>query len=436
MPSEITELRSVVESAFGELEAAAAAMDAPAPDADLDALQATFDEADSAHKRACDAVERAERVAEARSVLPVQAVEAAVVAEPLTYESQAPNSIFRDLVSAQKGDSGAAGRLERHMSEMRVEQRTSSLDSTDANGGYLVPPLYLQEEFITLARAGRKVVDAIGTKPLPANTDSINIPTMDGGTGVAVQADAAAVQDTTATFNTVTGAVQTVAGLQNVSQQLVDRSIPGVDEVIFGDLTRAYASKLESQFFNSSTTNAKGLTSLSGVNSVTYTDASPTVAELFPKLADAIQQVETGIFEAPTHIIMAPRRWAFFLAGSDSSNRPLVTPYAGFNVVGTADAPAAQGPVGSILGLPVLTSANIATNLGAGTNQDEIYVVNAPNLYVYEDQSGPYLDQFRDVLSGTLQVRFRLFNYYSLILGRRPAAISKISGTGLAAPTF
>jgi len=114
----------------------------------------------------------------------------------------------------------------------------------------------------------------------------------------------------------------------------------------------------------------------------------------------------------------------------------LVTPYAGFNAVGTADAPAAQGPVGSILGLPVLTSANIATTLGSGTNQDEIYVVNAPNLFIYEDQSGPYLDTFRDVLSGTLQVRFRLFNYYSLILGRRPAAISKISGTGLAAPTF
>jgi hypothetical protein len=50
--------------------------------------------------------------------------------------------------------------------------------------------------------------------------------------------------------------------------------------------------------------------------------------------------------------------------------------------------------------------------------------------------SGPYLETFRDVGSGTLTVRFRLHNYWAQINERRPKAISVISGTGLVAPTF
>lgn len=440
MSSELKELRSAVHAAYTELEEAAGALDAPAADTDLDELQSRFDLADASHKKACDAVERAMRVEEARAALPVQEIAeptVQVVSESLTYEAHAPNSIFRDLVAAQKGNGSAAARLDSHMNEMRVENRTSSLVSgTDGDGGYLVAPLYLQDEFVTLARPGRKLVDAIGTKPLPPNTDSINIPTMSTGTATAAHTEAGAAEDTAATFGTVTGAVQTIAGIQNVSQQLVDRSVPGVDQVIFADLTRSYASQLETAFLSSTVTNAKGLTELSGTNGVTYTSATPTAAGLYPKVADAIQQVATGINEPATHIFMHPRRWAFLLSQSDSSNRPLVTPYAGQNSIAEQSGVVAEGPVGSLQGLPVLVSANIGTTSGAGTNQDEIYVVSAPNLFIYEDQSGPYLDTFRDVLSGTLQVRFRLFSYYSLILGRRPKAISVISGTGLVAPSF
>jgi hypothetical protein len=63
-----------------------------------------------------------------------------------------------------------------------------------------------------------------------------------------------------------------------------------------------------------------------------------------------------------------------------------------------------------------------------------VYVFSAPNLLIFEDSSGPYLDTFRDVLSSTLQVRLRLFNYYALINGRRPKAISVVNGTGLVNP--
>jgi hypothetical protein len=63
-------------------------------------------------------------------------------------------------------------------------------------------------------------------------------------------------------------------------------------------------------------------------------------------------------------------------------------------------------------------------------------VIRADELYLWEDPAGPYIETFRDVGSGTLTVRFRLHNYWAQLNARRPKAISVVSGTGLAAPTF
>jgi hypothetical protein len=67
------------------------------------------------------------------------------------------------------------------------------LNSTDATGGYLVAPLWLNEEFVTLARAGRVAADVLGPRALPPNTDSINLPRMSTGTTVTTIADNATV---------------------------------------------------------------------------------------------------------------------------------------------------------------------------------------------------------------------------------------------------
>ena len=59
---------------------------------------------------------------------------------------------------------------------------------------------------------------------------------------------------------------------------------------------------------------------------VTYTDASPTVAELYTKILDAVQKVQTTFFAGPNAIIMHPRRLAFILAATDTTGRPLAVP--------------------------------------------------------------------------------------------------------------
>ncbi len=467
MRTRIRAAEEAVREAFERMEAALAALENSPRGASLERLQRAFDDAEADHASEVETLDRYRAVSEARENLPVAPADeertpendpvrgngrARVTGEPLTYQRGGPNSLFRDLLLADKGNLAASERLQRHSREMvehgqRVEQR--DLSSTDAAGGYLVPPLWLQEEFVSLARAGRVVANVIGSRDLPPNTDSINLPRMSSGTAVADQADNASVQKTDAAFDTIAADVKTIAGLQDASLQLVDRSLPGVDEVIFADLARAYHVQLDSQVINSSTTNNKGLLQVSGTNSVTFTSGSPTLPLLYSKIADGIRQINEGVFLPPTAVFMAPRRWAWCLASLDSQNRPLIVPNAitgdpgsfggdveSVNPAGTQGAVIAEGAVGSIQGLPVYVDSNIPSTLGAGTNEDRVIVARVPDLYLWEDAAGPYLETFRDVLSGTLQVRFRLHSYWSQLHARRPKSISVVSGSGLASPSF
>lgn len=452
----LIQLREELIEAQSAFTKATEAIESAEAGADLDSLKAAFDTAEERFNTcrleleaeeqrqayARQQFELRERAQDAKKHLTEQAEtpRASVKNEPLTYTQHGQHSIFTDLARRElHHDQAASERLARHQREMQVERAEKfDLSSTDAAGGYLVAPLWLQDEFVDLARARRVTADVLGARALPANTDSINIPTLSTGTATAVQADNGSVQETDAAFSTVAAAVKTIAGLQDVSQQLVDRSVPGVDGVIFADLVKDYAVQLDTAVLNSSTTSNKGLLQVSGINSVTYTDASPTLPELYPKIASAINSVHTGIYSPPTAIVMHPRRWAFCLSQLDSSNRPLIVPNAQGpnNAAGQFGGVVSQGSVGSIQGVPVYVDANVPTTLGSGTNEDRIIVLATDECYLWEDQSGPYLETFRDVGSGTLTVRFRLHNYYAQCNERRPTAISVISGTGLAAPSF
>lgn len=380
-----------------------------------------------------------ERTAEARGLASTSYSDIRVSSEPLTYERGNGQSFFKDLMN-QGRDPSASLRLSRHQDEMRVEQPEKfDLSSTDSAGGYLVAPLYLQNELVTVARPHRAAVDAIGTRALPPNTDSINIPTIDTGTAVELQSsDNSSVQETDATFSTVAADVKTIAGMQDVSRQVVDRGVPSTDQVIFSDLVADYARRFDSWVITSSTSNAKGLLDVSGTNAVTYTDTTPTVAELYPKLASCFNEIATNIYAPGNLILMHPRRWAWMLSALDGSNRPLIAPAANNpqNASGTMSSIGAEGAVGSLFGLPVVLSANIPTNKGTGTNEDRIIVLRREESFIFEDEAGPYLERFDDVGSSTLTVRFRIHQYVAQCHARRPKSISILSGSGCSAPSF
>jgi HK97 family phage major capsid protein len=122
--------------------------------------------------------------------------------------------------------------------------------------------------------------------------------------------------------------------------------------------------------------------------------------------------------------------WYWLVAALDTQNRPLVLPDGGpaINAIAVLDPTAAEGLAGSIFGLPVIVDANIPINQGAGANQAPLIVGRFDDAYVYE--GALRMRALPEVLSGTMQVRLQVFNYFAFIGNRYATAFSIINGTG------
>jgi HK97 family phage major capsid protein len=371
---------------------------------------------------------------------------AVVTSEPSTYRKGDVRgaSYFRDLYEARtNGDRDSVERLVRNDKERRAlanNGQTSTIGAGGGAGGEFAPPLWLIDEFVALARPGRVSADRARHMELPSGVANINLPRVSGGTATAVQATQnSALQQTDLTTNSVSSSISTIGGKQIVSMQLLQQSGLNFDEVILGDLAADYAKQLDVQWLSGSGAagQLRGVTGAAGAT-VTYTDASPAVAgagKFYAQVAKAVQTVETSRFAAPDAILMHPRRWAWICASFDTQNRPLIVPSStAVNAVGTQAGVKEQGLVGEMLGLPVYTDANIATNLGAGTNQDTVYVLKSSDLWLWE--SALQAEAFTATYADSMGVLFRLFAYSASIPDRYAASICLISGTGLVTPTF
>jgi HK97 family phage major capsid protein len=383
------------------------------------------------------------KAAEARSSVAEVAMPkvggAKVTREARTYSADTDASFVKDAFTAKfSNDYAAQERLARHTREEEVERRSVGT----GNFAGLVIPQYLVDLAAPLARAGRPTADFATNKMLlPAAGMTLNISRMTTGTSTAVQAaENDAVSNTNADDTLLTVNVRTIAGQQDISKQAIERGT-GIDQFIIQDLIRGWHTTLDNQILNGDGTSGSilGLDATPGVNQVTFTEASPTVELLYPKLADAYQQVQTDAFMNPTHWVMHPRRLAFLLASVDSSGRPLVVPTLNgpMNSVATGSGQAYYGNSGySLMGLPIVADANVRTNAGAGANEDRIYCVTAPEFHLWEQAGSPFALNFDATGAGSLTIKSVVYGYAAATAGRYPGAFSTIEGTGLVAPTF
>ena len=361
-----------------------------------------------------------------------------VTNEPLTYsEHNRSVSFFADLYNMQyNNDIDASDRIRRHRQEMDIEHR----DGTTANYAGLVVPQYLTQLAAELARAGRPFADQCTSIPLPDDGMTINISRVTTGSSAAAQAaenNAVAEQDIDDTLLTVD--VRTIASGQQISRQAIDRGT-GIDTLIAADMMGAVATVLEDQVLNGSGSsgNLLGLSNISGINSVTYTDGSPTGAELYKKIVDGIQQINSNRFAGADLIVMHPRRLAFLQSETDGNGRPLVVPTQNVpqNAMGTGPV-AGYGVTGaSVAGLPVVTSGKISTAAGSGGNEDVIFIVRRADMLLFEDNTQPVMVRMDQTAGLNLTVTLVAYQYACFIGGRYPASVSMLSGTGLVSPTF
>ena len=429
----LTEARAALAGAYNELEEAVQAISDPADDADVEALEGRCAAADAEIERRKAIVERLEKIEEARAQAPAVIVPEAeertdikVGKEELVYRPDVRQSFYRDLVYRNRDDA-AAERLRRHQAQTR------DMTTADTAGGDFVPPIYLGQLYEEVRRNRRVVVNALPKLPLPPVGDTISIPAFTSGGSVAAQQEANAVSETDLVSATTSVNVRTYAGQIDVSRQLLDRAEAGsnmMDTLIFRELTNAYDAALEADVINGTAAAYKhvGLLQTSNAAPVTYTAGTATAAGTFAKIVSAIATVTANFKEAPTAIIMHPRR-AAFLAGDLGTSVSLFQVGDLTQAVGTQQA----GLVGTISGLPVYVTPAMPTNLGTGTDEDRIIVAN---LDVLPFMEGPLQTRVHEsVLSADLEVRLQVFAYSAFASKRYDVAnaspLAVIAGTGL-----
>lgn len=358
---------------------------------------------------------------------------AVVRSEAHTYgEANPERSYFADVFAAKAGnDQGAWERLSRHGKENIVDRANTTISSVSE----FVPPAYLLNDFADYVRASRPVANAIGSRQHP-NTTTWYVPRVTQGTTIGYQASEF---DTVSSQTIETDQIQvdsrTIGAYNDVSKQALDFA-QGIqlDREIFGDLAKAYAVAVEDMVLNSTVANNLGILAVVGTNSVTYTDASATVAELYAKVAEAESAIHTNRLDAPNVIIMSPRRWSWIKSAADSTGRPLVAPYAGQNIPGLFGNGAPQGVVGEFYGLPVMVSHSVPLISEDATpvNQDSIIVAKLDDARLYESAMTTQVDM--NSLSNKLGVRFVASAYLGFTAARYPKSFSIITGTGLNNP--
>jgi HK97 family phage major capsid protein len=394
--------------------------------------------------------DRLTRVAQV-TVPGAERVERAVItSEPRVYreDNAWSQSFFRDAFNGGQGDREASQRIERHMQEAKVEGQLSKRAGTTTGFAGLVPPQYLIDQAALIARQGRPTANIVQHLSLPEEGMSLIIPRNTTGVTEAIQAtENASVSNTDQVWSNLTVPIVTIAGQQDLSRQTLERA-QGIDQLVYTDLAGAYAVALDQQVLSGtgSSGQALGILQTSGTGQSTAFVAAATPATFYLKLAGQLNAVQTTRYMAPDVIIMHPRRWNWLIGQLDSSNRPLVVPNPNgpFNALGVAAAPVdtpATVPVGSIMGLPVITDASIPGAVGSGP-EDQVIVARWEDLLLWENGDGaPFQLRFEQTLGNQLTVKLVAYNYAAFTAGRYPTAVGIVGGNsgagfGLIAPTF
>jgi HK97 family phage major capsid protein len=367
------------------------------------------------------------------------------VREPRTYQPAQDSgrgpSFLRDLFNAQvRNDPEALSRLNRHGDEQRVEA-PDLVERAVSTGGVaaFTPPAYLVSQWAELSRAGRPIANLCNRSiPLPATGMKVTIPRVTTGTEIEVQAaqgDTLGNQDLDDTALEIP--VVSAGGYVDVTWQSLDRG-ELVQEVVLADLAADYATKLDQQVIYGTglSGQALGLLGTSGIGAVTYTATTPSLVEMYPKVAELVGKIAGTRFTGATAIAMTPDLWYWMRGVLAEDNRPAIPdsdvgPVNAFGVGGSLEYVETAGK----LFAPVVLDGNIPKNLGTGTNETAIIAADWRDVMLLEENGGlPVQMRFDAPLAHQATARLVAWGYFAFTAGRQPSAVAKLTGTGLIRP--
>lgn len=318
------------------------------------------------------------------------------------------HSFFGDMYRAKYNDDQTA--------KLRLAQHNRALD-TGGEGVGLVAPKWMTEEFQTMLRQGRDLVDKVRRIPLGNDPRPITIPKQTAGTDSEVleQTNENDATDWDDTFDTDVDTVtpKPTRGGQVFSRQMLDMSSPAIDNLIFGDLIAAYNSKVETKVGTAIVTAAGGAVTTFATEAAFSADGGVA----FDAIIDAGMAVWAARKLPADLLVMRIRRYGALKKIRDADDRPLLPANSmgamavNVNGVGTITTP------GMIEGLALAVTDGIGTTAYA----ESMVAQRASDVLFFEGDKLRFNDPYTE---GPESIRLAIWAYTAVYV-RYPGSSGK-----------
>ncbi len=231
--------------------------------------------------------------------------------------------------------------------------------------------------------------------------------------------------------DTVQAVPRKLSALTYASNEMVSDSNPDAQDMLAANLARAAALKLDLGFYEGSGTPPEilGLKNQSGIQTVSMGTDGGSFANLDP-FADSLGMLAQADAQGSA-IVMHPRSWRALIQvkeDSTDSNKPLLQQSAGSGAAAVEGAVPTRMIVGTIYGVPVWLSSQLATDetQGTSTNASSAYVYEAPQVVAVMRQDAA-VDVDTSAAFSSDRTAVRVTMRADLVLPN-PAAVVRIRG--------
>ncbi len=238
-----------------------------------------------------------------------------------------------------------------------------------ADGGSLIPTA-LASEFIPFLYA-RSVIMSSNPRMIRMPFGNLTIPGGAAGATAQYVGETQPIGVAQPTFRTVTLNLKKLAGIVPVSNELITDSPFDIDTTVTDDLTVAINEVGDLQMLRGvgSAVAPTGILNLIPSGNKVAMTATPTITTIIADLNAAMTFMMNALIPAINPVwIMSPRTLGYL--------RSLLTPQAVFVF------PTLQGDTPTLMGRPVKFTQHIPDNLGTGTNESEVYMIDFGHVLV------------------------------------------------------
>lgn len=251
-----------------------------------------------------------------------------------------------------------------------------SLSTTpDSNGGYLMET-QTSRDFIEFLRPASAVLPYI-KKILPMPGGSLDIPGGASGATAGYVGELASKPVSKPSFREVQLRAKKIAGIVVVSNELLERAIIDALPIVESDLRSAVTQEMDLAFLRGSGAGAYP----KGFRSIALTDATTVTAPGGATHAQILSHLgKMELVHLNRHLSLTNAVWVM-------SHRTKIFLTDMLTAQGTLAFPSLSNPVPTLRGKPVSASSQVPSNLGSGTNESELYLVDFEHVLMGDTMS-------------------------------------------------